>query len=456
MILRRAVVAASVAWSGSLHAAIIAATVFVMMVIWVRPQPTTLYGIDAGCYARVAAEMAARPVAQWSDVRLGGQPFYEHPPGFMFIEALAFRMWGVSTATAVFLARLLSTLTTCLVVLQAHRVAGPRAMLGTLIALPALSSFLFESQNPMLETPLCAALLLAMHGAWELPRNFSWGCLLFALGSATAFWVKGPPALAAWAYLLWVSFRQRLVVKRATAAALVAMVAITLSVVWFEWSRSRQGLPPFFGIYWQHQVMPSLLKGRHNPIASPWYYLPIVWRWQTLGVVCAIPALALAWFSRRRVPEVAPLTEMALVWGAVLFVGFSVARQKYQWYLHPMTPCFAWLGGAIAICWPQTPMRSSMRRLGVAGLAGLTFVYCLMLRVWPETLHKHHRDLEALHATQMPEFVSGEPRNVAYCGSNMWREDHVARFLWQANLLPCVAEAPYRFDGKELSRVTTQ
>src|SRR5207253_5787182 len=61
------------------------------------------------------------------------------------------------------------------------------------------------------------------------------------------------------------------------------------------------------------------------------------------------------------------LGELALVWGLTIWLGFSLMRQKYQWYMHPSAPAFAWLGAAA---------RSEERRVGKecgwAGGAGPT------------------------------------------------------------------------------------
>src|SRR5689334_8905840 len=95
--------------------------------VWVRPPPAVLYGTDAGCYARVAREMAERPLAQWPRVTVGGKDFFEHPPLAMWVESGMFRLLGISAASAVLLARLTSTLLTLLILAVARRMAGTRA-----------------------------------------------------------------------------------------------------------------------------------------------------------------------------------------------------------------------------------------------------------------------------------------------------------------------------------------
>lgn len=424
---------------------------FALFIIWVRPGPTTLYGVDAGCYARVAAEMAAQPLARWVDVRLGGHAFYEHPPGFMLLEAAAFRLRGDHAWVAVTLARIVATVALGLMALVAYAVAGTRATLGALTALPTISSFLFESQNPMLEMPLCAGLLLAMLGAWSLPRHIGWGTLAFATGAAAAFWTKGPPALAAGVWLAWASWRQHTPRSYVAWAGGAALALVILTVGAFEWQRARLGLPPFFATYFDHQVVASVVHGRHNPQSSSWYYLPVIWRWHATGVVLALPVVIALVRSTPRSAPAARLAEMGVVWGVVWLLGFSLMHQKYPWYMHPITPAFVWILGAGAAACGTWPLR--WQRAGFWCQCALPMVYSVMLLGYPHPFRTAHPALDAMHATGRPTFAAGVAHVVAYCGPPRWREEHVARFLWRAELAHCDGPAPFRFDGEILTQV---
>lgn len=423
--------------------AISAAAAFVLLTIWLRPGPAVLYGVDAGCYARVAAELAARPMGRWIEPLLGGQGFYEHPPGLPLLEAVAFRLTGASVTTALGLARVMATLVAWGVAQVAHQVAGQRAVLGTLLLLPAMSSFLYESQNPMLEMPLCAGLLLALLGALKLAKSAWLGTALFTAGVTIAWWSKGPPAFAAWGLLAFVCWRGHVRLTLALGAAASGVVSVVASMAWFEHARRAAALPPFFAVWWQHQVMASVTEGRHNPIASLWYYAPIVWRWQTAGVVLAPLLLFAVWQRRRQFAEATFLAQLGLVWGLILFVGFSVVRQKYQWYLHPMFAGFAWLGGAALVCW--TTAHRWLPRIVPKALITMCVVYGACVAWWPERLQSRQHDLEALQALPPPQFDPGHSRDVAYCGPTLgWRAEHYAKFLWQANIVACDAPAPFR------------
>ena len=90
-----------------------AAGVLITVVVLVRPGTPYLGGVDAACYARIAQELAQRPIADWASITLDGGQFFDHPPLAFWIEALAFKLSGASAATAVWLALLHENASSC-------------------------------------------------------------------------------------------------------------------------------------------------------------------------------------------------------------------------------------------------------------------------------------------------------------------------------------------------------
>ena len=147
-----------------------------LAVVW-PARPLILNGADSGCYARVAKELAERPLSQALELTLGHLPFFEHPPLGFWLESAVFRALGASAEVAVGLARLEGSAALLLLALVALRLARGRsgasdpsspalpsrpeplvvagcAVLGAL----TLPGFLMQSQVPMLEMPLTVAL----------------------------------------------------------------------------------------------------------------------------------------------------------------------------------------------------------------------------------------------------------------------------------------------------------
>jgi 4-amino-4-deoxy-L-arabinose transferase-like glycosyltransferase len=422
--------------------ALAACGALLLLIIWVRPGLPILAGVDAACYARIAADMARRPIATWCEMRLWDMPFYDHPPGFILLLALAFRLFGASPAVALAVGRGMATLAVLGTGAVAHRLAGPRGALAAWLVLPTLSGFLFESQNPMLEMPLTVGLLACTWGALRLEQ--AWGWALCGIGCVAALGSKGPPGLAilpVWAFMGWRGWAPR---RRLAAAAALALALCGVCLLTFEAWRAQQGLPAFSPHYVAVQLWPSMIVGRHNPVASPWFYGPVLWRWYAAGLGLAAVAGILA---RRRVLAAgeARLLALGAVWCAVFVLGFTAMRQKYPWYVHPTAPGFAWMGAA-ALAWGLARWR--LHRATAVALTGVACAYGGVAWVDPALLHTRRPTLEAFYVAPPPTFAAEEARLVAYCDGPLgWRENHTMGFLWQARIVPCDSPAPWRFVG---------
>ncbi len=462
----------------------------VLLVIWGSPLPPIFVGVDAALYARVAAELSQRPLHTWCDLQvvLGAQraAFFEHPPLFFWLLALADRGWGSSAATAAGLARLLASLVAACTGAIALRLGGRQAAGLSLGALLLLPGFVHEAANPMLEMPLLLGLLLATVGLLQPP---SWRrSLLFAGGTLMALWTKGPPALMMFGLLAsdsWRPLRGSCGVPSASdaypapdaagppgrwwAAGRLGLATVGLflaTVLAFEAWRHARHLPFWGPTYLQQQLWPSLRQGRHHPSAQVLYYLQPLWRWYAPGLVAAA---LLGWQRRHlaQLPAARALARLGLVWVTLLVGGFSLPLQKYDWYIHPAAAGFAWMGAAALLL--LRPLaenwRPSLRQLRLpAGLPAALLLaasctYAAGLRLAQTTPALHRSPLQAasraLAACPAPQCGGHRSCRVANCSRlPSWRAEHLAAFYWQAQMLPCAAaaQADACFDGQGLRR----
>jgi len=432
----------------SSRALVWAAFAVVLGTIWLRPTLPLLAGVDAGCYARVAREIAERPLSAWPEITLGGNGFYEHPPQSFWLESLVFRAMGASVLAAVAYARLLATALALLVFEVARRLAGPRTAAICMGSLVLLSGFLYESQNPMLELPLTVGLGSAALGALLLERRPFAGSALFAIGFTFAALAKGPPALAAFPVLAWSGWRRRARWRDAALAAGAAVVLLAAAVALFESARAARGLPPFFPRYLGDQVRRSSLEGREWAApGEPFYYLGPLWRWHT-PLLPAIPLSIWAWRRLRGGERL--LVELGWVCAAAIVVGFSLPVQKAGWYIHPVM-----FGGALFMGSGLAALPLDRRRdRAVAAAAVAAALGAAAVTAWLAARPSSRGDLYALHHLPPPRFAPGEPNQVSDCGTAVgdWRTEHLLDFLWRARRVPCEAPAPYRFAGAQLIR----
>jgi 4-amino-4-deoxy-L-arabinose transferase-like glycosyltransferase len=428
----------------------LAAAALFAVVVLVRPTPLGLFGVDGACYARIARDLAAQPVATWADVRWDDGAFHEHPPLALWLEAGWFRVFGATAAAAVWLARTYALLLGAVVFLVARKVSGLRVAALSLVGLSVLPSFIFESQNPMFEGPLTLAFACALWATTRL-KTSRLAVLGFAVSVVAAFWVKGVPAFAGGALLgwaLWQGVRWPRVVE--TAGASVALLLVT--ALGFEaWSRAS-GLTTFFSDYAHKQLVTSFVEGRGNPVSSPFFYAGVLLDWH-LAFVVALPMVALHF--KRLSTSARALASLGL-WHAVLIVvGFSFAKQKNTWYLAPLLPGAAWVVGvalsalvarARAVL-DVTPLRR--RALPMALVLGALAFGGVQLGLGTSRDTPREAAIRAVAATPL-EAQRGSVANCSVLGE--WVGAHLFEFHWHAAMVACDAPAQWRFDGRELTR----
>lgn len=419
-----------------------AAGLLALALIWFRPGPVLLLGGDSGIYARLARELAERPLSTWLELSLDGQPWFEHPPLALWLEALAFRAFGATVPVAVAVARAWASLALLLLAFAVPPERRPFAALG-LVALPG---FLYTSQVAMLEGPLTACLALGLWAVLRLTREgqaprAAW--LAFAVALTTGFWAKGPPALVLLGVLAGLVLVRRVPGRRAVGVAALGLAVLTLTVLAFEAARSLSGLGPFFSRYLVAQVATSFVQGRHHPDPSPFFYVRPLLDWYLPGLLAAVGVAVARWRGAwPRVPDDA--WAGAWLWGGVV-LGFSAATQKYQWYVHPGAVGAALLVGAVLALFPAR-RHALLARLLLAAAVAWPLV---RLVPWDARLTPSERQVWAIQSTAAPP---GEDRRVADCSElEAWASEHLMGFAWRAQRVGCGEASAFSWDGAALT-----
>lgn len=419
-----------------------AAVALFAVVVLVRSTPLALFGVDGACYARIARDLAQQPFFSWADVRWSGVPFHEHPPLALWVEACWFRLFGPSAAAAVWLARVYALALGAVVFTTARRMVDEAFAAFSLVALATLPAFVFESQNPMLEAPLTLAFAVAL-GAVARLKDSRWAALTFAVALVAAFWVKGVVALAAFGFLAWASFAGAGWRRVALAAGLAAGLLGATAAGYEAWCGAL-GVSSFFTDYAHHQLVTSLVEGRGNPVASHFYYGSVLFDWH-LGLVLAAPVALYVY--RRQSAGWRALVSLGLWHAVLLVVGFSVAKQKNQWYLAPLVPGAAWvIGGALRAL--------THRWLRVAPvLLGAVAVVWVATTLVVGSSRDTAREAAIRVVTATP--LDAQHGTVANCSVlGEWVAAHLFAFQWNAAVVSCDSPATWQFDGRVLTTRT--
>jgi 4-amino-4-deoxy-L-arabinose transferase-like glycosyltransferase len=413
-----------------------------LSVVWVNPGPEILYGVDAGCYARVATEMADRPIREWATPTLAGEPFYDHPPLGFWMEASFLRILGPEPENLVALAQLYASAIVLVIALAVWRATNIAVATLVVLAFPLLPGFAYEAHNPMLEMPFALGLSIALLGLTCRGSRISIPAI--AVGFATALLVKGPPGLVLLPAAVWVAWDADRPRRAAVAAGIAAGAAATLFVAYqIGWA--------YVSEYAAKQVMSSALGERDtHAIRDALFYPRVLWRWYAAGVVAVPVSLYLHLRPRSEEPrELRRLRELGYVLTGGIVLGFSLVPKKNAWYIHPAMIGFALIIGSAA--YAALPRRWSTRtwRVSAAALA----LYLLLAATVPQLWTRGRAELRAIHALPAPIFPAGSPRRIAHCGhTGAWKAGHLFALKWNASLVPCDQPAPFSFDGNRLLR----
>ena len=323
---------------------------------------------DPVIYAAVAKSMLVR--GDWATPYLAGQPFFDKPPLVVWLAAVAFKVFGVSTWSA----RLPSVglgIAACLVLWRLGAfLFDDRVGLAAGAFLALTPGFVRFGSTLLLDTALVlgalAGLLAAARAFARGGRGLWWAGVWFGV----AFLGKGALALGAPAVLavLWVATpAARRPPWRAVAAAALAFLGVVLP--WYLHETRLWG--------WR------FVHGSVNDVSNKMGGYPgaAVYLRALVTTLPWLPVAALGAWRSWRGAERGDGLRLLTVWTLVAY-GFLFAAGKhsprYLMLLHPALGLWA----ALAL----RPLLPAPRALGLWIAAGAGLAWTVML-TWPLPLH---------------------------------------------------------------------
>ena len=365
---------------------------------------------DPVIYAAVAKSMLVR--GEWTTLYLAGQPFFDKPPLVVWLAALAFKLFGVSTWSAR-LPGVALGIAACLVLWRLGAfLFDERVGLAGGAILALTPGFVRFGSTLLLDTALA---LGALAGLLATARAFARGGRgLWQAGVwfGVAFLGKGALALGAPAVLAayWLATPgDRRPPLGALAAAALAFLAVVLPWHLYEtwvWGwrfvhgylsdvSEKMGRHPGAAVYARALVVTTL----------PWLPLAAVGAWRS-------------WRSGERGDGLRLLTVWTLVAYGFLFAA-AKHSPRYLMLLHPALALWA----ALAL----RPLLPAARALGlwVAAAAGLAWAVMLL---WPRPLHPGGTGAAV---TALAPVLG--PREAPLAGFRLKHEGTRARFAFYAD-----------------------
>ena len=332
---------------------------------------------------------------------LGGEPFLEKPPLFVWTMAASYSLFGVSAASARVPAALFSAVALLAAFVLGRRAAGSAAGWLAIVVLATTSEFWSVSHRSINDTALAAFVAwthVSLFRAWErrseagaAGRGGARDWIVAGLLTGLAFMTKGvigpvlalaPPLLA-----IFLMGERRFALGLALRAGLASLAAIALFGT--PWAVALARHPGGWGNVYECVVAQILARslGGNDRISGhthgPGYYLlqlPL----SCAPWIVAAPALVASGALRRGAP--APALRRL---GVTLLAGvllLSIPSGKRGSYLVPLFPLLAALfGGWLA----QARTEVAIERVTARLLIGLVALASLALALFAGAAHFH-------------------------------------------------------------------
>ena len=279
-----------------------------------------LSGYDDALYAQEGKEMLRS--GDWWTVHFNGQPNYEYPPVFLWMEAVSMKIFGVNDYAAKLpsAAAGLGTIAV-LYFLTAELTADLWLATAAMFVLTTSQLFVKYATHAMTDVPFTFFVTLSLYC---YVKGLTKNAYLMAAGLPVALAILtrsviGVFPLAVMAADLVLAKRYRLLLSYAACC----VVALGLPLIWFGFPPRPEHVAFLAGKVGHAPWRPSVHVLEYSSILLRFYWpwLPLL----LLGAVIQVRARAL----------------LPLVWFVVLVLPLSLASTKYARYLIPAFPALA-------------------------------------------------------------------------------------------------------------------
>jgi 4-amino-4-deoxy-L-arabinose transferase-like glycosyltransferase len=288
-----------------------------------------LHSWDEAVYAESAKEMVQDH--DWLTPHWNNQPFLQKPPLFIWSTALMFKLFGVSETAARATSALAGVGCVVLVLFIVRLFAAElTAVLASLILL-ATSSFNLNARYAMTDVTLTFFMLLGIYAYLRTKESSRWWWLVGA-ACGLAVMTKGAGAIPLFVSLLIViAWKDRPALRKQDFWFGVGL-CLVIGGTWHVAMVDLHGRA-FVADYFSSQVLGRTLQVMDSPEGDygRFYYLSIV----VLGFFpgCLLLPLSIpAWIKAKRLPFILP------VFAVSVFLLYSLASTKHQWYMIPIFP----------------------------------------------------------------------------------------------------------------------
>jgi len=362
-----------------------------------------LAGYDDAVYAHIAKAIVRS--GDWVNIQSNGFPALEHPPGFVWMQAALFTVFGFSD----FLARLPSAVcgvgTVVLVFWLARRLLHEQAAVLAMLVMLATPYFIKYTSHGMTDVPF-TFLFTAAICAWVKAEEDARWYVAVSVVTAYALLTRGIVGLAVPATLL-------LARRSGWKAGVAIAVAFLPLLAWYGHQWNVYG-----NFFWE--VQSNFLSNKINGDVEgmrrftgvfeyAWMLVQSYWPWFPF-------LIGGLWLRDKRL-------SLLVIWCAVMYAACSVGGSRVLRYLLPAYPAFSIFAAVGLMKW--VPER--YLRIGVKWLAPTAVIVGVGIAVFPPV---------SLHAEEIKPIasavrgVTGETERFAFYDAGQSRFDETGQIQW--------------------------
>lgn len=405
------------------HACLIAA--MSLLVLFSKLHQGDLGGYDAAVYAHEGKQMLA--TGQWWTVYLNGQPDFDKPPMFIWLEALSMAVFGVSDFAARFPSALLGFGSILLIYFIARELTASYWLpVLAMMILFCTHTFMRFAMRAMTDVPFTfffeLAVLFYLIGLRR--RRYLILCgVAISLAVLTRSFLGLIPLGVILAHLT-VTGRAHLLRSKYFIAAM--LLAVTLPLVWFVSQYQLHG-GKFLALHFSFTFdnLP-LTNGKHaGQLGAGFFQYPLLllesyWPWLPLMVV------GLWTQTKKTLKERDSTGSLLVIWVLGVIAPLCLAEFKWLRYILPAFPAFAILSAIPLDQWITARRRQFYLKAAYA-------VLCLVMLGMAFNPKYHVRPEEMRRLAPIAEAATNPERRILLYTERPPRDAHLFQVIWYAN-----------------------
>ncbi len=342
-------------------------SLFSIVTLFTRLDAGYLPSYDDAYYAQKAREILRDE--NWLTMNFAGQPTFDNPPGFMWLIAGSFKIFGVSEFAARWPAAIGGLLGILGTFFLFELLLGTRIGFLSAVILSLTSVYLKYSRHAMMDTTVTAACVWCFYCFFRAMRGSQWWFLAAGIIGSYIFFAKSAfgafPVIALLVYLL--VFREWRVFKRPGFWLATLILILPYSI----WCLHQYYL--FNHDFIDRHFVKLILTASAQRGANDYWYDYIVVLLKYFPVFLPFMLLGLVLTFRAQGGDTRKAYGFGLIYFSVFLIFLSLQGTKKTWYFIPALPACASLA-AVGLSRVLQGFSTQQLAKGFATLAVAVFI----------------------------------------------------------------------------------